>query len=267
MKCQVINIDVQRAEKNIAKLNAEINEILTQNDIKILDFISIESVKSVVFSKIGIKTESEIGLESASETVYVCKGMKEEERWQSRSSFYLDEIENIKKHCSTNEQIIKYTTALLRNTQNHTMIDTDVKMLQKWLKAEKFPLAKYPSKFSPTLMQQAAINIAISEDKRKEKIFSVNGPPGTGKTTLLKEIIASNVEQQAEKLIEYGIDSECFIARKVESASKANYIEKYYEIPEDIAKFGILLVSNNNGAVENVTLDLPKADSVKKEKT
>lgn len=42
-------------------------------------------------------------------------------------------------------------------------------------------------------MQQIAINIAISEKDRKEKIFSVNGPPGTGKTTLLKEIIASNV--------------------------------------------------------------------------
>lgn len=116
-------------------------------------------------------------------------------------------------------------------------------------------------------MQQLAINIAVSEKDRNEKIFSVNGPPGTGKTTLLKEIIASNVVQMAEVLIKYGIDGGDFVFRKVESASNASYTEKYYEIPEEIAKFGILVVSNNNGAVENITLDLPKSADMEKEKT
>ena len=139
--------------------------------------------------------------------------------------------------------------------------------MKKWLEADRFPMGKYPSKFSPTLMQQIAINIAISEKDRKEKIFSVNGPPGTGKTTLLKEIIASNVVQLAEVLIKYGIGGSNFVPRKVESASNASYTEKYYEIPEEISKYGILVVSNNNGAVENVTLDLPKSGDMGKDKT
>ena len=134
------------------------------------------------------------------------------------------------------------------------MIDSDVCSMKKWLEVDRFPMGKYPSKFSPTLMQQIAINIAISENDRKEKIFSVNGPPGTGKTTLLKEIIASNVVQLAEVLIKYGISGSNFVPRKVESTSNARYTEKYYEIPEEISKYGILVVSNNNGAVENVTL-------------
>lgn len=147
------------------------------------------------------------------------------------------------------------------------MIDSDVKSMQKRLDVDKYPLAKYPSRFSPTLMQQIAINIAISEKDRNEKIFSVNGPPGTGKTTLLKEIIASNVEKLAEVLIQYGIDGKNFTACEIESASSPSYTEKYYEIPEDIAQYGILVVSNNNGAVENVTLDLPKINGVRKENT
>lgn len=170
-------------------------------------------------------------------------------------------------HPVYNEHVIKYTTALLSDNQKKIMIDSDVNAMKKWLEVDKFPLAKYPSKFSPTLMQQLAINIAVSEKDRNEKIFSVNGPPGTGKTTLLKEIIASNVVQMAEVLIKYGIDGGDFVFRKVESASNASYTEKYYEIPEEIAKFGILVVSNNNGAVENITLDLPKSADMEKEKT
>lgn len=49
--------------------------------------------------------------------------------------------------------------------------------------------------------------------------------------------------------------------------SSPSYTEKYYTIPDDIAKYGILVVSNNNGAVENITLDLPKAKEMKKECT
>lgn len=49
------------------------------------------------------------------------------------------------------------------------MIDSDVNAMKKWLEVDRFPLAKYPSKFSPTLMQQLAINIAISEKDRYEK--------------------------------------------------------------------------------------------------
>ena len=51
----------------------------------------------------------------------------------------------------------------------------------------KAPFGTWPARYMPALMQQAAINLAISSDKQKlpekvGKIFSVNGPPGTGKT-------------------------------------------------------------------------------------
>ncbi len=40
-----------------------------------------------------------------------------------------------------------------------------------------------------SLMQQFAVN-SIFEQVRDSGIFSVNGPPGTGKTTLLREVFA-----------------------------------------------------------------------------
>lgn len=265
IKAEGINVNIM--QENIWKLNEEVNEILKQNNVQILEFTDVTIVKNIIFDKLRIESESEVGLKSASDKVYACKGLKKEDETSDFTSFYLDEIENVQKNYKNNENLIKYTTSLLAGNQKKIMIDSDVCSMKKWLEVDRFPMGKYPSKFSPTLMQQIAINIAISENDRKEKIFSVNGPPGTGKTTLLKEIIASNVVQLAEVLIKYGISGSNFVPRKVESTSNARYTEKYYEIPEEISKYGILVVSNNNGAVENITLDLPKSGDMEKDKT
>ena len=196
-------INVHIRQEDIWKLNEDINEIIKQINIQILDFEDMSKIKNIVFDKLGVKSERQVGLEGSSDKIYACKGLKKEDESSDFFSFYLDEIEYVQKNYKKNEHVMKYTSSLLVDDQEKIMIDSDVSSLKKWLEVDRFPLAKYPSKFSPTLMQQVAINIAISEKDRKEKIFSVNGPPGTGKTTLLKEIIASNVVQLAEVLIDY----------------------------------------------------------------
>lgn len=265
IKSERINVHIK--QEDIFKLNEDVNEIFKQKDKKILDFTDVTEVKNIVFDKLKVKNESDIGLEGASDNIYACKGLKKEDKTFDFLSFYLDEIEKVQNNYENNENVIKYITSLLESPQKKIMIDSDVDAMKKWLEVDRFPLVKYPSKFSPTFMQQIAINIAISEKDRSENIFSVNGPPGTGKTTLLKEIIASNVVKLAEVLIDYGIESNKFVSRKIESVSNGSYTEQYYEIPEEIAKYGILVVSNNNGAVENVTLDLPKSGDMEEEKT
>lgn len=64
------------------------------------------------------------------------------------------------------------------------------------LDVNNMPLGKWPSVFTTALMQQIAVNIATTKKHSgifngKSNIFSVNGPPGTGKTTLLQEIIVN----------------------------------------------------------------------------
>ena len=49
------------------------------------------------------------------------------------------------------------------------------------------------------MMQQVAVNLASNAD---EDIRSVNGPPGTGKTTLLKDVFADLVTEQARIISE-----------------------------------------------------------------
>ena len=54
--------------------------------------------------------------------------------------------------------------------------------MKKILSPEKYPLGKWPSEYTPVLMQQIGINLSLDFEK---PVFSINGPPGSGKTTLV----------------------------------------------------------------------------------
>lgn len=70
-------------------------------------------------------------------------------------------------------------------------------MLQRVLHIDHAPLGKWPSRYAPAFMQQFAINLAISNNSEFPPFLSVNGPPGTGKTTMLKEVIADAIVKKA----------------------------------------------------------------------
>ena len=132
------------------------------------------------------------------------------------------------------------------------------------------PRGKWPAKYMPALMQQVAVNIAIRQDG-DAPVFSVNGPPGTGKTTLLKEIVASNIVERAKLIAENAeepdsiFEMHSFSHGHLEANANAyyQYAPHYYSINVDeINNYGMLVASCNNAAVENITIDLPKARDI-----
>lgn len=125
------------------------------------------------------------------------------------------------------------------------------------------PLGKWPSRFRPALMQQLAINSSWAPLAENQPIFSVNGPPGTGKTTLLKEIIAGNVVERAYRLAQYTSPDDAFEKKffldgdKPQNGYSKGY-NAYYRFKDDELKnYGILVASCNNSAVENISKELP----------
>ena len=173
-----------------------------------------------------------------------------------KSSFFLDDLQLVLHHIDKlkdNDKVLSYINSLNQDIEHYDLLkDTD--QMRKWYNPKVLPYGRRPSKFNLSLMQQIAVNIAKENPK---DIFSVNGPPGTGKTTLLKDIIASNIVERAAKFCESNHVNDIF--EKVVGRDGKSF---YYTIPSDIAIYGMLVLSSNNKAVENITLELPNISSV-----
>lgn len=186
------------------------------------------------------------------------------------NSFFQDDLEMVRESLeqgkATNDLFLDYICSGHEgvseevNKRKKYNVRSDDQLIECILYPENSPLGKWPSKFNPAFMQQVAINQYISGD---EAIFSVNGPPGTGKTTLLKEIVADNVVKRAKLLSQYkradaAFKSEKYLDGDKKSNGYDNYFSVYYSLKDErIKDYGMLVASSNNAAVENITKELP----------
>lgn len=110
-----------------------------------------------------------------------------------------------------------------------------------------------------SLMQQYSLN--KMKMLRVGDILAVNGPPGTGKTTLLRDLIAHLVVERASALAALpdwraGLSGE---------SVTVDFGGKGYQVPAllpALTGFEIVVASTNNGAVENLSLELPQSRHV-----
>ena len=176
------------------------------------------------------------------------------------------------------KEILSYVTVLRETDQEKERIDLVAsknrkeyqQQINEILSVGNAPLGKWPSRFMPAFMQQIAINLSISKGtselyEKNGKVFSVNGPPGTGKTTLLKEIIVSNIVERAILLSHYDEPDAAFQKRDFlhgseEEHAYSKFTRHWYRLENDaVNDYSMLVTSCNNAAVENISKELPKS--------
>ncbi|MCB9947475.1 MAG: hypothetical protein H6842_06555 [Rhodospirillaceae bacterium] len=134
--------------------------------------------------------------------------------------------------------------------------------LQYLLQPALTPPGRWPGKgrFPLALLQQAAVN-ATTGGLKETGILSVNGPPGTGKTTLLRDIVAARVVERAAVMAGYKDPAGAFSPTgQVLQRSGAKIT--LHRLDDRLKGFEMVVASSNNKAVENVSAELPVLDAV-----
>jgi hypothetical protein len=125
----------------------------------------------------------------------------------------------------------------------------------------RFPTGRWPGggRNPLVLMQQAAVNLALGQPAGE--ILAVNGPPGTGKTTLLRDVVAGLVTERASVMA--GLDDpERAFAPSGHKLKVRNGWLQMYRLSNELKGFEMLIASSNNKAVENVSMELPALGAV-----
>lgn len=173
-------------------------------------------------------------------------------------SFFIDDLKKaqIIKNNNLERYFNGFTNDRLNLDSNKESPNFNPKLLEEVLQPVKYPLGRFPSnpQYPLSFMQQIAVNISLND---KSDMLSVNGPPGTGKTTLLKDIFAELVVQQARYIS--GLSD-----HKLKSSLIYDEPYKIAVLPREISDRSIVVASTNNGAVQNIVNELPQVEKVDK---
>ncbi len=183
------------------------------------------------------------------------------------NSFYAKDLERVIKQISDNEQscseaLRQYIAPTVQNSERID-IEKDRDTLFQLMSPELLPMGRWPSNHGSRLMQQVNVNAFLSEETDyMQPLFSVNGPPGTGKTTLLKDVIAAIVTMRADTLSTLETPNAAFESNSIGYIQAGSYRNNIWKLRPEFSDYGILVTSNNNGAVENITLELPEKSEI-----
>ena len=151
---------------------------------------------------------------------------------------------------------------------NNERIDVinDKKTVSENFNPALFPNAAWPitGGNSLVLSQQFAVNRIFEDLTHSNGIFSVNGPPGTGKTTLLKDVIANIIYLRACAIYEFRDNPEDAI-RNIGNITYKFSVQgekPIYGLHPILEGFEIVVASANNGAVQNITNELPLMNEI-----
>lgn len=286
--------NVKNTEEKIKNILASIEEFpAEQNDrfskLQDISYELLQEIKSKIYSELDLQEsdisqsflavdfklymseenidedENDISLHMdffSKDIAMVSKSIQENHLTEEKKKILIDYILGLEHYGLTNEKASGRIDILKPSDD-----EASYKFMSELLVPEKAPLGKWPSRFMPALMQQIAVNLAINKDNELP-VFSVNGPPGTGKTTLLKEIIVNNIIEKAILLSKYDKPDSAFIHHKFNHGdgpdnSYNQYVKQYHTLEnKKINTYSILVTSSNNTAVENITKELPLEEKI-----
>ncbi|MCA0922968.1 AAA domain-containing protein [Pseudooceanicola nanhaiensis] len=179
------------------------------------------------------------------------------------NSFFLEDLAAARTHAQngTLPHALKHYLGVEKPPHKTDLLQDDAG-LQHLLQPALTPLGRWPGngRFPLALLQQAAVN-ATTPALMKTGILAVNGPPGTGKTTLLRDVVAARIVERAQVMCAYKRPADAFSPTS-QSLQRSGAKITLYKLDEKLKGFEMVVTSSNNKAVENVSAELPALDAI-----
>lgn len=178
------------------------------------------------------------------------------------NSFLLDDLARVRRSLRAGDAgpaLRRYLQ--LSEPPERRDINDDLTLVRETVAPARLPLARWPGKgrYPLALMQQLAVNHAVDELK-VSGLIAINGPPGTGKTTLLRDIVAKVVLDRAIALSEFKRPSDAFTRAGTIRLGQAQ--STLYQLHPSLIGHEIVVASSNNRAVENISKETPAMGAI-----
>lgn len=181
------------------------------------------------------------------------------------NSFYLDDLDRLidraEKQQPFGAALTRYLGVAIKPEGRIDILTAHATMAQL-VSAARLPSARWPapSKYPLVLAQQAAVAEVLRTLTPDSGILGVNGPPGTGKTTLLCDVIAEIVTERARRIATLDKPAALFDEPVQMAGMKFSPLKRAV-----IDGTSIVVTSNNNNAVKNITQELPARAKISRE--
>lgn len=179
------------------------------------------------------------------------------------NSFILDDVIRIRRAAGSSKRLGKALTDYLTPKGSEPrdridMIDEPAKV-DALLGPDRLPAGRWPSdpKHPLALNQQFAVNQAVTDLHDRSGILAVNGPPGTGKTTMLRDVLAGLVVDRAREISGLERANDAFTGEKLRWKNRDDKHRIVHVLRPKLTGFEMVVASSNNAAVENVSNEMP----------
>jgi len=178
------------------------------------------------------------------------------------NSFFLEDLSRVRSAVRLGQSGPALTAFVTgRSRRQRVDVVRDPRIIDEALSPERIPLSRWPvrGRYPLVLMQQVAVNHTVRE-LADAGLVGVNGPPGTGKTTLLRDVVAKVVLDRSIAMAAFSDPEEAF-THVAPLAAGHGYLH-LYRLDESLLGHEIVVASSNNKAVENISREIPAIDAV-----